>query len=82
MPLQLAEDNATNQRIVYQVLKKHVETPIVVAVNGLEAVEAVKAQHFDVCLMDVQARTLCPCPAPPPPVCCHLLHVACTVHRG
>lgn len=54
---QLAEDNVTNQRIVCAILKKHVRAPLVVAANGLEAVQAVKEQEFDVVLMDVQARS-------------------------
>lgn len=52
----LAEDNATNRRIVAQILKNHVLEPVVVAANGAEAVVAAKAQAFDVVLMDVQAR--------------------------
>lgn len=56
--MQLAEDNGTNQMIACQILKKYVEAPVVVANNGTEAVEAAKAQHFDVCLMDVQVRAV------------------------
>lgn len=44
--------------IACQILKKYVEAPVVVANNGTEAVEAAKAQHFDVCLMDVQVRAV------------------------
>lgn len=49
----LAEDNAINQRLAVQILKKnhHVVT---VADNGLKAVEAVMQKRFDVILMDIQ----------------------------
>lgn len=49
----LAEDNAVNQRLAVALLKKQGHT-VVVANNGLEAVEAVEREQFDVVLMDVQ----------------------------
>jgi CheY-like chemotaxis protein len=49
----LAEDNAVNQKLALHLLKQmsyHAE----VAVNGLEAVAALKTQPYDVIIMDVQ----------------------------
>jgi len=49
----LAEDNKTNQHIAVSVLTKRGHD-VDVAKNGLEALEKVKAKHFDVVLMDIQ----------------------------
>jgi signal transduction histidine kinase/DNA-binding response OmpR family regulator/HPt (histidine-containing phosphotransfer) domain-containing protein len=49
----LTEDNLVNQKVAKRVLEKegHVVT---VCQNGREAVEAVRADHFDLILMDIQ----------------------------
>jgi signal transduction histidine kinase/DNA-binding response OmpR family regulator len=49
----LAEDNPVNRRVAEQILRR-LGLIAVVATNGLEAVEAVRAQRFDAVLMDVQ----------------------------
>ncbi len=49
----IAEDNSVNQRVALQLLKRLGYRADVVA-NGLEAVEAVDRQIYDVVLMDVQ----------------------------
>jgi signal transduction histidine kinase/DNA-binding response OmpR family regulator/HPt (histidine-containing phosphotransfer) domain-containing protein len=49
----LADDNATNQKIGLLLLKK-MGYSADVASNGVEAVEAVRRQFYDVVLMDVQ----------------------------
>ena len=49
----LAEDNAVNQALMTSLLKKRGHS-VVVAGNGREAIEAHRAQPFDVILMDVQ----------------------------
>lgn len=49
----LAEDNEVNQKVAIKILEKYNHTVTVVG-NGLDAFEAVKAQRFDVVLMDVQ----------------------------
>jgi osomolarity two-component system sensor histidine kinase NIK1 len=49
----LAEDNRVNQRLAVKILEKYHHV-VTVAGNGLEAVEAIKKQRFDVILMDVQ----------------------------
>jgi len=49
----LAEDNLVNQLVATAVLKKVGIEPLVVA-DGLQAVEAVEAQDFDLVLMDLQ----------------------------
>jgi CheY-like chemotaxis protein len=53
MSVLLAEDNAVNAKLVAAVLLKHGHT-VKTVVNGREAVEAVRNEHFDVVLMDVQ----------------------------
>ncbi len=49
----LTEDNVTNQKVALLLLKKMNYTADVAA-NGLEAVQAVSRQQYDVILMDVQ----------------------------
>jgi PAS domain S-box-containing protein len=49
----LAEDNAVNQRLAVLLLEKIGYSADVVA-NGLEALEALRAQPYDVVLMDVE----------------------------
>ena len=49
----LAEDNAVNQRLARRLLEKRGHR-VVVAANGLEALEALEKGNFDLVLMDVQ----------------------------
>ena len=49
----LAEDSLVNQKLAVRILEKHGHT-VTVAQNGLEALEAVKKNRYDVVLMDVQ----------------------------
>ena len=49
----LAEDNKINQMVASELLKI-MEVEVTVANNGIEAVEAVKKNTFDVILMDIQ----------------------------
>jgi signal transduction histidine kinase/CheY-like chemotaxis protein len=49
----VAEDNATNQFVVAQLLK-HLDIRVDVAENGSEAVALVKSASFDMILMDMQ----------------------------
>jgi signal transduction histidine kinase/DNA-binding response OmpR family regulator len=49
----LAEDNVVNQRLVVRLLEKGGHR-VAVAANGLEALAALKKEHFDLVLMDVQ----------------------------
>jgi two-component system, sensor histidine kinase and response regulator len=49
----LAEDNAINQKVAVQTLRKEGHT-IVVAENGCEALKKLQEERFDVVLMDVQ----------------------------
>jgi CheY-like chemotaxis protein/HPt (histidine-containing phosphotransfer) domain-containing protein len=49
----LAEDNATNQKLALRLLSR-MGYPADLAANGLEALEALKRQPYDVVLMDVQ----------------------------
>ena len=49
----LAEDNLVNQRLAVRLLEKRGHR-VVVAGNGLEAVEALKKEAFDLVLMDIQ----------------------------
>lgn len=53
MKLLLAEDNITNQKVAIGILKRFNLYADVVA-NGLEVLEALERQHYDVILMDVQ----------------------------
>jgi len=49
----LAEDNRVNQQLVTRLLEKRGHR-VLVAANGLEVLEALKKEHFDLVLMDVQ----------------------------
>jgi two-component system sensor histidine kinase/response regulator len=49
----LAEDNIINQKVGIRVLQNQ-NHRVVVANNGLEAVQALEHQHFDIVLMDIQ----------------------------
>jgi signal transduction histidine kinase/DNA-binding response OmpR family regulator len=49
----VAEDNKVNQRVVTTMLRKH-GYEVVVASNGLEALEQLDRQPFDLVLMDIQ----------------------------
>src|SRR5260370_20861582 len=49
----LAEDNLVNQRLAVRLLEKRGHR-VVVAANGLEALQALDKQSFDMVLMDVQ----------------------------
>jgi len=49
----LAEDNLVNQRVVQRILEKEGHQVVVVA-NGLEALQALQQNTFDLVLMDVQ----------------------------
>ena len=49
----LAEDNVVNQRLVVRVLERRGHS-VAVAADGRQAVEAVRAERFDLVLMDVQ----------------------------
>ena len=49
----LAEDNTVNQRLAVKILEKY-QHRVHVANNGLEALDAIKYQSYDVVLMDVQ----------------------------
>ncbi len=49
----VAEDNAVNQQLARRLLEKHGHTVVLVD-NGYDAVATMKAQDFDLVLMDVQ----------------------------
>jgi PAS domain S-box-containing protein len=49
----VAEDNAVNQKLIARLLEKRGHS-VVLTQNGREALEAMKQQHFDIVLMDVQ----------------------------
>ena len=49
----LAEDNIVNQKLAVKILEKRGHR-VVIAPNGRKAVDAFKAEHFDLILMDVQ----------------------------
>lgn len=49
----LAEDNLINQKVATSILKR-LGYQIDIAVNGIEVIEFLKRQHYDVVLMDIQ----------------------------
>jgi signal transduction histidine kinase/ActR/RegA family two-component response regulator len=53
----LAEDHPTNQKVVQLILESVGVTPVIVE-NGAEALDALKAERFDVVLMDMQMPEL------------------------
>ncbi len=53
----LADDNISNQKVTLQMLKKLGYRADAVS-NGLEAIEALKRQHYDVVLMDIKMPIL------------------------
>jgi PAS domain S-box-containing protein len=53
----LADDNISNQKVTVQMLKKLGYRADAVS-NGLEAIEALKRQHYDVVLMDIKMPIL------------------------
>ena len=53
----LAEDNPVNQKLAIKLLEKRGHLVSVVA-NGQEAIDALKGEHFDLILMDVQMPDL------------------------
>jgi len=54
MKILLAEDNAVNQKLALRVLERMGYSIVDLAANGLDAVEAMERQPYDVVLMDVQ----------------------------
>lgn len=58
----IAEDHAINQEVIKAILS-HYEYAYMVANNGLEAVELLQQQAFDVVLMDVQMPVMDGCQA-------------------
>ncbi len=53
MKILLAEDNAINQKLAVRILER-MGYRIDIVSNGLEAVQSIKRQHYDLILMDVQ----------------------------
>ena len=53
MHILLAEDNVSNQKVVLQMLKR-LGCTADVAANGIEALQALERQHYDLVLMDVK----------------------------
>lgn len=49
----VAEDNAINQKVVQRLLQKFGYRPDIV-VNGLEVLDALERQHYDLLLLDIQ----------------------------
>ncbi|HEX9981124.1 MAG TPA: 7TM diverse intracellular signaling domain-containing protein [Flavobacterium sp.] len=50
----VVEDNAINQMVIKMITKKWLNTTVSYTMNGQEALDAVRAQHFDIILMDLQ----------------------------
>lgn len=53
----LVEDNAINQEVAVAILRS-LGMDVSVANNGVEAIDSVRSQHFDIVLMDVQMPLL------------------------
>jgi CheY-like chemotaxis protein len=53
----LAEDHPTNQKVV-QLILESVGVELIIVENGMEALQALKAETFDVVLMDMQMPEL------------------------
>ncbi len=53
MKILLAEDNIVNQKVALKMLKR-LGYEADLAVNGLEVLDALRTQHYDVVLMDIQ----------------------------
>lgn len=45
-----------NQKVCVGILRRFFDIPPAIANNGLEGIEAVRLQHYDCIVMDVQAR--------------------------
>jgi CheY-like chemotaxis protein len=56
--LLLAEDNLANRKVAQLLLRKIGYDTVDIAVDGIEALEALKARDYDVVLMDVQMPNL------------------------
>lgn len=54
----LAEDNKINQKLAIKLLARVGYQNLTIAENGIEAIEALEKEHFDVVLMDVQMPKL------------------------
>lgn len=50
----VVEDNAMNQMVIKMITKKWLNTHVVFANNGQEAITALQENHFDLILMDLQ----------------------------
>jgi signal transduction histidine kinase/CheY-like chemotaxis protein len=50
----IVEDNAINQMVIKMITKKWLNTETVYTNNGQEALDALRAKHFDIVLMDLQ----------------------------
>ncbi|MFV8328477.1 7TM diverse intracellular signaling domain-containing protein [Flavobacterium sp. ZS1P14] len=50
----VVEDNPINQMVIKMIIKKWLNTTVVCANNGQEALEAFKTNQFDIVLMDLQ----------------------------
>ncbi len=56
VPILLVEDNVINQKVAVQMLKNGGYSKITVAWNGIEALEKMKSQKFELVLMDCHVR--------------------------
>jgi signal transduction histidine kinase/ActR/RegA family two-component response regulator len=50
----VVEDNAINQMVIKMITKKWLNTEVVYTANGLEGINTLKTQQFDIVLMDLQ----------------------------
>ena len=50
----VVEDNAINQMVIKMITKKWLNTTVIYVNNGLEGLEAVRENNFDIVLMDLQ----------------------------